>query len=204
MKYYRSHPICYKGHHYPTLKSAWESNEHVCEYPLFVKRIRDGWRVKDALMKSRSSSGRCHPISHNGKEYRSIKELYDTVCANIRRQHKKPRSAYETFASNIIKFGADEAVYRMRKTTVRKDGELVRYSRALGGSDNLVCQRMTKLGWSRERAESTPVKNIVPKKQVNWYGKIYRSMRACFAAEHPAKNIATFSKMCREHNYVFE
>lgn len=127
-------------------------------------------------------------VTFHGKEYPSMLSLYEEEKSRIRRElHKAPAIDYAKFTDMVKRHTAEMAVWHMHQWHLHSRGKkrgLNKSSRVLGGADNLVCQRMTKLGWSYAKAVSTPVVQSRGR-PVKYRGKNYPSIRACWSAVKP-------------------
>lgn len=134
-------------------------------------------------------------VTFNGKEYPSMLSLYEEEKNRMRRyHHRSPAIDYTKFTYIIKRHTAEVAVWHMHQwhlhSRSKKRGLNVS-SRNLGGADNLVCQRMTKLGWSYEKAVSTPVIRSRGK-PIKYKGRHYKSIKDCWEAVKPGCSYASF------------
>ena len=148
-----------------------------------IKKQRGGWRAQKVIF--------------SGEEYPSMLALYNQEKRDIRRvSHKAPAIDYGTFVNILKRTTPEMAVWNMRQWHLHRKNKkrgLQSASRKLGGADNLVCQRMTKLGWSYEKAVSTPLVKSrgIP---VTYKGKNYPSIMACWLAVKPDCSYMCFVK----------
>lgn len=143
-----------------------------------------------------------HKVIFSGEEYPSMLALYNQEKQDIRRvSHRAPAIDYGTFVDILKRTTPEMAVWNMRQWRLHRRNKkrgLQSASRKLGGADNLVCQRITKLGWSEERAKNTPVILKSAPKPVRYKGRVYRSITACFRAAEPKCSITNFTKFLSE------
>ena len=136
-------------------------------------------------------------VTFHGREYPSMRSLYEEEKSRMRRElHRSPAIDYTKFTDIIKRHTAEMAVWHMHQWHLHSKGKkrgLKTSSRKLGGADNLVCQRMTKLGWSYEKAVSTPVMQSKGK-PVKYKGKRYPSIKACWEATKPGCSYMCFVK----------
>ena len=134
-------------------------------------------------------------VTFHGKEYPSMLSLYEEEKSRIRRElHRSPAIDYAKFTEVVKRHTAEMAVWHMHQWHLHSKGRkrgLNRSSRKLGGADNLVCQRMTKLGWSYAKAVSTPVIQSRGR-PIKYKGKNYPSIRACWSAVKPGCSYMCF------------
>ena len=153
-----------------------------------IKKQRGGWHAQKVIF--------------SGEEYPSMLALYNQEKRDIRRvSHRAPAIDYGKFVDILKKTTPEMAVWNMRQWKLHSKGKKKGYdkqSKYLGGAANLVCQRITKLGWSEERARNTPVMFKSAPKPVRYKGRVYRSITACFKASKPKCSITHFAKFLRE------
>ena len=130
-------------------------------------------------------------VAFRGKEYPSIRSLYEEEKSRMRRElHRSPAIDYTKFTDIIKRHAAEIAVWHMHQWHLHSKGKkrgLNVSSRKLGG------QRMTKLGWSYEKAVSTPVIRSRGK-PVKYKGKHYPSIKDCWKAVKPGCSYTHFVK----------
>lgn len=198
-----SEPIKYKGRKYKSLKDLYARFSDISKvgFSTFCTRVSNGWEVGKAI---ESPKHRYIRLTYNGVKYDSALSLYREEKRKIRAtRHRRPAIDYSLFLDIIKSKGVSVAIKHMHLWHLHpsKKRGLKSKSKALGGADNLVCQRMTKLGWSRERAESTPVDTKHLPIKVHYHGNIYPSITACFKAVSPDMSLPQFTAMLREKNF---
>ena len=167
----------------------------------FLSRVSRGISIPDAISKPKRSYKR---LSYNGISYPSAQSCYMAEKKRIRStRHRRPAIDYGTFLDIVKKSGVTSAINEMHQwhRHQHKDKGLKSRSVALGGADNLVCQRITKLGWSLEKAMSTPRSTKGFPIKVYYKGNHYPSITACFSSVLPEMSIVKFTAYLREHNF---
>ncbi len=196
-------PIRYKGRKYKSLRDLYDRFSDIAKvgFSTFCGRIARGWDAGKAI---ENPKPRYIWITYNGVKYNSAQSLYKEEKRKIRAsRHRRPAIDYPKFIEIVRAEGVIEAVRHMRLWHLhgKKDHGYKAKSQELGGADNLVCQRITKLGWSREKAENTPrcTKGLPIK--VYYKGNRYPSITACFNSVCPGVSIPKFTAMLREKNF---
>ncbi len=194
--------IHYKSRKFKSLGALYRKFTPVAKVPYatFLSRLERGWSMADALEKPKSSGIK---IIYNGTKYRSISKLYHEEKKRMRKiRHRTPAISYCRFIETVHKKGVTQAIKLMHMwSIVRKRGNLKRQSKELGGADNLVCQRVTKLGWSLEKAMTTPKGISGTPIEVKYKGVTYRSIAKCYHAVKPKMSITKFAKVLRESGF---
>lgn len=192
--------ISYKGKKYRSYKALYDdqTGKNKVPYSTYVERVKRGRTIERSLYDKKKMRGLGRrKITYKGVEYKSIMNLYQSLRHKLRSvNHHGISVRYETFLGTLNKYGIDVAVERACSRVYKRKLKLniKKSSRNLGGADNLVCQRMTKLGWSYEKAISTPVRSVKDGKHVKYKGKNYRSMRECHNA---VKSKYSYKTFCR-------
>jgi len=166
----------------------------------FLTRCKKGISIPAALYKSRRSY---KVLIYNGVKYKSAASCYEAEKKRIRRfHHRSPAIQYLRFLEIVNSKGVSAAIKRMHQWHLnRRSRCLNKKSRELGGADNLVCQRITKLGWSLERAMTTPRCSKGAPISVHYKGNMYASIAECYRAVSPEVSITKFASYLREHNF---
>lgn len=198
-----SKPIKYKGRIYKSLKDLYDRFSDIAKvgFSTFCSRVSHGWEVGEAI-ESRKHRYIC--LTYNGVKYDSALSLYREEKRKIRAtRHRRPAIDYSSFINITRSEGVSAAIKHMHLWHLHpsRNRGLKSKSKELGGADNLVCQRMTKLGWSRKRAESTPVNTKHLPIRVHYHGNIYPSITACFKSVSPDMSLPKFTVMLRENNF---
>jgi len=145
------------------------------------------------------------PAEYKGVKYGSMSKLYKAMRDHLAKYaHRDPSLSYTYFLEEYKKTGdIDTAVRRMtEKRPLKYDTDLKADSKRLEGADNLVSQRMTKLGWSYEKAVSTPKVTKHLPIQVVYKGKVYKSIAECHRAVKPDMNLVYFAKFLKSKRYI--
>lgn len=195
----------YKGKTYKSIKELWKAcgDPSVAAYHMVYTRIHHGWPIHKALTVKGANRGTkvAHPITYDGVEYKSIHALYRHIRHQIRKvNHRRAGLTYETFAGYVHKGMLEEGIRKLHRERRDPDKGLKANSQRLEGADNLVCQRITKLGWSYERAVSTPRNTKWLPRPVKYKGKVYRSITACYNAVKPKMSVPKFTKLLMAKN----
>ena len=198
-----SEQIKYKGRKYKSLKDLYDRFSDISKvgFSTFCSRVSRGWEFGEAIESPKRAYIR---LTYNGVKYNSALSLYREERRRIRAtRHRRPAIDYSAFLDIIRTKGVSAAIKHMHLWHLHpgKKYRLKSKSKELGGADNLVSQRMTKLGWSRDRAESTPVDTKHLPIKVHYHGNIYPSITACFKAVSPDMSIPKFTAMLRENNF---
>ena len=195
--------IQYKGREYKSLNDLYGRFSDIAKvgFSTFCDRVSRGWEIGEAI---ESPKHRYIRLTYNGVKYDSALSLYREEKRKIRAtRHRKPAITYAAFIDITRSQGVSAAIKHMHLWHLHpsKKHGLKSKSKELGGADNLVCQRMTKLGWSRKRAENTPVNTKHLPIRVHYHGNIYPSITACFKAVSPGVSLPKFTAMLRKKNF---
>jgi len=203
----RRHSVRYQGKTYASLSDFYkEVHDPAVSVNTFYCRIRYGYSpIKAATMKSCYGPGfKSRRVSYGGQEFQSILALYKYLRHKKRvTRHHRIGVSYSVFIDTVNKQGVEAAVKRaLGKYESRNNMGLKAESQRLEGADNLVCQRMKKLGWSYEKAISTPRNTLSLPKKCRYKGKTYRSITACFKAIQPSMSYPNFVKFLKDKGCV--
>lgn len=198
-----SKPMKYKGKTYPTLTALVAAHGKV-GVKVVNSRLHNGWGLHAALTVpiGRSLRSCRKPVTFEGVEYPSCAALYRAIKKDLRKVcHRSPNITFETFLNRINTHNVCDAVERMRSLKYHRihGKDLKKSSKTLGGADNLVCQRMTKLGWSYKKAISTPL-GQGSGQAVKYKGKIYPSIADCYRKTHQTISYQKFARFMRAYH----
>lgn len=196
-------PTKYHGKTYPTVTALVAEHGRV---PVGVvnSRLHNGWDLHAALTVPVGSClrGRHRPVTFEGVNYHSRAALHRAIKKELREVcHRSPNITFRTFSKRINTHNVCDAVKRMRSLKYHRihGKDLKKSSKILGGADNLVCQRMTKLGWSYAKAISTPVGGGRGQ-AVKYKGKIYPSIADCYRKTHQTVSYKKFARFMRAYH----
>lgn len=197
----------YKGVYYPSVKELWDAlpkfnkrGERKLAYSNLAKRIPDDGIVTDNIIYTSREKRNSTPVRFRERRFNSVYALHNHLVAsyNVKRTYG--------CLNRYIRLGLknDALLEKMLEPSGREDCGYKRESNRIGGCDNLVWQRIHHLGWSEERAKSTPVSRRSEPHPVIYKRKKYPSINACYRAVKPPMSIVKFTEILRENGCISE